>query len=71
MYQSSNACGGHFSLFFSSLCMNTFVPDGPTGVELKSYVPLSWDHAEYFGFMREPLSRFNVNAAWGDSLSQR
>jgi hypothetical protein len=33
-------------------------------VRLKSKVPWTWAHADSFGLMREPRSRFNVISAW-------
>jgi hypothetical protein len=46
-------------------------PGGPNGVRLKSNVPWTWAHADNFGLMREPRSRFSVISAFGRSWSQR
>ena len=47
------------------LKMSTLVPEGASGVLLKSKAPLSWYSAERQGLMQEGCSRFSVSVACG------
>jgi hypothetical protein len=68
---ASNACVDHVCRLVFLACASTLTLGGAIGVALKSYLPCSCSHADSFGFIRDPRSKFSVSSACGIVLSHK
>ena len=69
MYQASVPRVAQDARLSGFSCMRHFVPNGASGVELKSNVPFNAAYAESFGLYRHGRRRFKVVSLCGRSRS--
>ena len=65
MYHTSIPCTLHVPLFCDLVCSNTLVPDGASGVALKSKLLMNAAYAERKRFLLDDFKRFKFSCACG------